>query len=190
MVILVDYVIIALLGLILILLMIILFKRNNNSDIVDKVNKIEVSLIKEINEFRNNFSHDINNDFINLNERIDNRLRYMNDKVNERLDDNFERTNKTFSSVLERLSKIDEAQKKIDNLSCDIISLQGILTDKKTRGIFGEVNLSHILSNIFGANNDKIYKLQYTFDNGVIADCCTGPSVLFEFRLYQIHELF
>lgn len=170
--ILVDYVIIALLGLILILLMIILFKRNNNSDIVDKVNKIEVSLIKEINEFRNNFSHDINNDFINLNERIDNRLRYMNDKVNERLDDNFERTNKTFSSVLERLSKIDEAQKKIDNLSSDIISLQGILTDKKTRGIFGEVNLSHILSNIFGANNDKIYKLQYTFDNGVIADCC------------------
>ena len=48
-------------------------------------------------------------------------------------------------NVIERLSKIDEAQKKIENLSGDIISLQSILTDKKSRGIFGEVNLKHIL---------------------------------------------
>lgn len=166
-----DYVIISLLGLIIILLIVIIFKRNNNSDTVDKLNKLEISLIKEISDFKQDFSKDINEDFINLNERIDNRLRYINDKVNERLDENFERTNKTFSSVLERLSKIDEAQKKIDILSTDIISLQGILTDKKTRGIFGEVNLKHILSNIFGDNNEKIYKLQYTLENDSIADC-------------------
>ena len=49
-----------------------------------------------------------------------------------------------------------------------------MLTDKKTRGIYGEVNLKHILTNVFGENNDKIYKLQYTFENGSIAD-----SVLF-----------
>ena len=167
-----EYVIISVLCLNLILLIIILLKKNSNSNLDDKINKVEISLIKEINEFQNKFSRDINDDFINFSERVDNRLRYMNDKVNERLNDNFDKTNKTFSSVLERLSKIDEAQKKIDNLSTDIISLQGILTDKKTRGIFGEVNLAHILANIFGDNNDKIYKLQYTFDNGVIADCC------------------
>ena len=167
-----EYVIISVLCLNLILLIIILLKKNSNSNLDDKINKVEISLIKEINEFQNKFSRDINDDFINFSERVDNRLRYMNDKVNARLNDNFDTTNKTFSSVLERLSKIDEAQKKIDNLSTDIISLQGILTDKKTRGIFGEVNLAHILANIFGDNNDKIYKLQYTFDNGVIADCC------------------
>lgn len=71
-------------------------------------------------------------------------------------------------NVLERLSKIDEAQKKIDLLSKDIISLQGILTDKKTRGIFGEVNLKHILSSVFGENNNGIYKLQYTFSMVVL----------------------
>ena len=49
--------------------------------------------------------------------------------------------------------------------------MQSILTDKKTRGIFGEVNLKHILVSVFGENNDKIYKLQYTFETGVIADC-------------------
>ncbi len=41
-------------------------------------------------------------------------------------------------------------KKKIDTLSTDIVSLQSILTDKKSRGIFGEVNLKHILVSIFG----------------------------------------
>ena len=90
--------------------------------------------------------------------------------VNERLDENFEKTNKTFVSVLERLAKIDEAQ-KIDILSNDIVSLQSVLTDKKSRGVFGEVNLAHIMSSVFGNNNDKIYQLQYSFNNGTIADC-------------------
>ena len=49
--------------------------------------------------------------------------------------------------------------------------MQSILTDKKTRGIFGEVNLKHILVSVFGENNDKVYKMQYTFKTGVIADC-------------------
>ena len=71
---------------------------------------------------------------------------------------------------MERLAKIDEAQKKIDNLSNDIISLQTVLTDKKSRGIFGEVNLKQILTSIFGEVNEKIYKMQYTLSTGVIVD--------------------
>ena len=82
--------------------------------------------------------------------------------------------NKTFTNVIERLSKIDEAQKKIDHLSSDIISLESILTDKKSRGIFGEVNLRHILSSVFGEKNDSIYQMQYSLSTKVIAD-----SVLF-----------
>jgi DNA recombination protein RmuC len=101
---------------------------------------------------------------------MDNRLNLINDRVNERLDENFEKTNKTFNNVLEKLAKIDEAQKKIDSLSTDIVSLQGILTDKKSRGIFGEVNLTHILTSVFGDKNDKVYQLQYSFDNNTIAD--------------------
>ena len=161
-----QYVIIGLLVVVIILLIIVIFKKNN-SDVVDKMNSVEIDMIKELNNFNNN----LNKDFNEMNDRIENKINRMNDKVNERLDENFERTNKTFSNVLERLSKIDEAQKKIDHLSSDIISLQGILTDKKTRGIFGEVNLNHILTNIFGPNNDKIYKMQYPFSNGTIVDC-------------------
>ncbi|MDO4963739.1 MAG: DNA recombination protein RmuC, partial [bacterium] len=152
----------------IIMLVIIIIKPKYKDD---KLNRLEINVIKEISDFKNDFSHSLTNDFNNQTEKLDNRLRLINDKVNERLDENFERTNKTFTNVLERLSKIDEAQKKIDTLSGDIISLQGVLTDKKTRGIFGEVNLENILSNVFGNNNTKIYQMQYTFDNGTIADC-------------------
>ena len=148
-----------------------LMKNINESNITERLGKLETNVIKEMGEFKNDINRDMNDDFTKLSEGIEQRLRLINDRVNERLDENFEKTNKTFTSVLERLSKIDEAQKKIDTLSNDIVSLQGILTDKKTRGIFGEVNLKHILSSVFGENNKKIYELQHTFENGVIADC-------------------
>lgn len=169
-----EYIILGILIVILILLVVILLKNNNNSNTEEKINRLELNMIKEIGEFKNDFSRSLTEDFNNQTERLDNRLRLINEKVNERLDENFEKTNKTFTNVLERLSKIDEAQKKIDTLSGDIVSLQGVLTDKKTRGIFGEVNLQHILSNVFGENNTKVYQMQYTFSNGTIAD-----SVLF-----------
>ncbi|MDD6403470.1 MAG: DNA recombination protein RmuC [Mollicutes bacterium] len=169
-----DYIIIGLLVALIILTVISLFKNINESNITERLGKLEVSMMKEMGNFKNDLSRDLNDDFTKLNEGVEKRLLLINDKVNERLDQNFEKTNKTFQNVIERLSRIDEAQKKIDNLSGDIISLQSILTDKKTRGIYGEVNLKHILVSVFGERNDNIYRLQYTFSTGVIAD-----SVLF-----------
>ncbi|MEG2457791.1 MAG: DNA recombination protein RmuC [Bacilli bacterium] len=175
------YIIIGLLVLLLIVDLVLIFKikSTNESDIIQRLGKIETTLVKEIGDFKTDFSRTLTTDFTLQSERIDKRLQYINDKVNERLDVNFEKTNKTFSNVLERLAKIDEAQKKIDSLSSDIVSLQNVLTDKKSRGIFGEVNLNHILSSIFGEKNDKIYKLQYTLPNGYIVDSILfGPSPL------------
>ncbi|MCI8778032.1 MAG: DNA recombination protein RmuC [Bacilli bacterium] len=166
-----DYVIIIILIVILILTVISLFKNINESNITERLGKLETNMIKDINDFKFDLNKSLNNDFNSLTDRMDNRLNLINDKVNERLDENFEKTNKTFASVLERISKIDEAQKKIDLLSNDIVSLQSVLTDKKTRGIFGEINLNHIMSNVFGEKNDNIYQLQYSFSNGTIADC-------------------
>lgn len=154
-----EYIIIGLLVIILILVVIGLFKNINEANITDRLGRLEVNITKDLSDFKSS----LNKDFNELSEKQDKRLMMINDKVNERLDQNFDKANKTFMNVLERLSKIDEAQKKIDLLSKDIISLQGILTDKKTRGIFGEVNLKHILSSVFGENNNGIYKLQYTF---------------------------
>lgn len=169
-----DYIIIVLLIVLIILGVISLLKNINEAHITERIGKLETNVVKELSDFKSDFSRNLNNDFIALNERLENKLNLINDRVNERLDENFKTSNKTFMSVLERLSKIDEAQKKIESLSTDIVSLQSVLTDKKARGIFGEVNLKNILANVFGEKNDKIYRLQYSFDNGVIAD-----SVLF-----------
>ena len=164
----IDYIIIGLLIILIILVIILLLKGNNN--LIEKVGKLELNTVRELSNFRNELSRSLTDDFDKLEEKVERRLILINDKVNERLDENFNKTNKTFTNVLERLSKIDEAQKKIENLSGDIISLQSILTDKKSRGIFGEVNLKHILVNVFGENNEKIYSLQHTLPNTTIVD--------------------
>ena len=165
-----DYIIIGILVLLVVLVTISLFKNINESNITERLGKLETSITKELGEFQNDINRNLNEDINKLNDKIENRLNVINDRVNERLDENFEKTNKTFTSVLERLSKIDEAQKKIDSLSNDIVSLQSVLTDKKSRGIFGEVNLKQILSSVFGDENSKVYSLQYKFNNGFIAD--------------------
>ena len=165
-----DYIIIGLLVIILILVIISIIKGVNESNITERLGKLENTTVKELSDFRYDLSRNMNDDFERLNIKMENKLNMINDRVNERLDESFNKTNKTFTSVLERLTKIDEAQKKIDNLSTDIVSLQSILTDKKSRGIFGEINLKHILVSIFGEKNDNVYRLQYTFGNNTIAD--------------------
>ena len=155
-----DYVIITLLILVIVLVIISLSKNINEGNITERLGRFETNITREIGNFKADFSRDMNKDFNELNDKIEERLIKINDKVNNRLDENFDKTNKTFMSVLERLSKIDEAQKKIEVLSNDIVSLQGILTDKKSRGTFGEVNLNNILRSVFGENNTKIYDLQ------------------------------
>lgn len=163
-----EYIIIGLLVIVIILIIILLVRGNNN--MIEKIGDLETTTVKELSTFRNDLSKSMSDDFDKLEDKVEKRLIYINDKVNERLDENFSKTNKTFTNVLERLSKIDEAQKKIETLSGDIISLQSILTDKKSRGIFGEVNLKHILASVFGDKNDKVYRLQYTLPNTTIAD--------------------
>lgn len=165
-----DYIIIAGIVIIIILVIISIIKNVNESNITERLGKLETNVVKELSTFQVDLMKTMNDNFDKTNNRVEERLININDRVNERLDENFNKTNRTFTSVLERLSKIDEAQKKIDTLSTDIVSLQSILTDKKSRGIFGEINLKHILVSIFGEHNDKIYRLQYSFNNNTIAD--------------------
>ena len=169
-----DYVILVLLIILIVLGFLNLLKKNDDKYIIERLGKQEKNISNDLADFKFDINKYLTNDFNKLNETIENRLLLINEKVNERIDQNFEKTNKTFNNILERLTKIDEAQKKIDSLSTEIVGLQSVLTDKKTRGIFGEVNLNYILSSVFGDNNKKIYDIQHTMSNGSIAD-----SILF-----------
>lgn len=103
---------------------------------------------KLIQESFNNASQHLRNSIETLSKTVDGRLEQIGGKVNERLDEGFKKTNETFVSVMARLATIDEAQKKIDGLTTNVVSLQELLGDKRSRGAFGEVQLEGLVRNI------------------------------------------
>ncbi|MDR3391011.1 MAG: DNA recombination protein RmuC [Sulfuriferula sp.] len=99
---------------------------------------------------------------------VDTRLAEISGKVTERLDDGFKKTNETFANVMARLATIDEAQKKIDGLTTNVVTLQELLGDKRSRGAYGEVQLEGLVRNILPPD---AYEFQATLSNGSRADC-------------------
>jgi DNA recombination protein RmuC len=103
-----------------------------------------------------------------LTEEIRNHLHSLTQQVNHKLTEGFEKTSHTFIDVVKRLTIIDEAQKKITELSSHVVSLQDVLVDKRARGAFGEVQLSTLIGNMIPATH---YQMQYTLSNQKRADC-------------------
>lgn len=125
---------------------------------------------------------------------VDNRLEQIGGKVSERLDEGFKKTNETFISVMERLATIDEAQKKIDGLTVNMVSLQELLGDKRSRGAYGEVQLEGLVRNVLPASS---FSMQHSFANGTRVDCAlflpapTGTvAVDSKFPLENYHKMF
>lgn len=154
-------------------------QNKNNVAQVKEIGEINKSINEELNRFKESISKmsdqqiketkdNLQTNFEKLQKDVENRLNLINDKVEMRLSKGFEETNKTFTSIIERLAKIDEAQKKIETLSKDVVSLSDILSDKKSRGTFGEIQLHQILSSVFGDKNDNIYELQKSLFNNTI----------------------
>lgn len=141
-----------------------------NERVLERYGMFERALREELGQYSSSVNQQLQQDFAKLNERIEFNLLRINDKVNERLDQSFNKTNETFQNILVRLAKIDEAQKKIESLSTDIVSLQNLLSDKKSRGTYGEVQLYQIMAAVFGEKNDRIYQTQYKLSNGTIVD--------------------
>lgn len=103
-----------------------------------------------------------------LSKTVDGRLEEIGGKVSERLDEGFKKTNDTFVRVMERLATIDEAQKKIDGLTTNVVSLQELLGDKRSRGAFGEVQLEALVRNVLPVTS---YAMQHALANGTRVDC-------------------
>jgi DNA recombination protein RmuC len=123
---------------------------------------------KQVGEYLTRNSEDIGKKMLGLTEKTDERLKEISGQVEKRLADGFEKTNATFTDVIKRLALIDEAQKKITELSTNVVGLQEILADKSSRGAFGEVQLHSLVRNVLA---EADYQLQYTLPNDKIADC-------------------
>ncbi len=124
---------------------------------------------KSLHEMSKEIQTQSSKDIEKLTAKVEENLQNINEKVEKRLTKGFENIDKTFKDIIVGIAKIGEAQKKIESLSSEVNSLQSVLTDKKSRGIFGEVQLNSILNSIFGDKKD-LYDLQYSFDSGVIVD--------------------
>ena len=125
---------------------------------------------------------------------VDARLEQISGKVSERLDEGFKKTNETFANVMARLAVIDEAQKKIDGLASNVVSLQELLGDKRSRGAYGEVQLEALVSNVLPA---QFFQLQQTLSNGTRVDCLlklpepTGQVAIdSKFPLENYHKMY
>ncbi len=120
-------------------------------------------------------------------------LAEMQERMKETLSGSSEKTTKSLTQLQERLATIDRAQTNIEKLSGDVLSLQDILSNKQRRGMFGEIQLTDIVSKALPSDS---YALQHTLSNGKRADCLVhlpnppGPIVIdakFPFEAYEAY---
>lgn len=112
---------------------------------------------------------------------IEQRLQQVTESMNVNLSSSAQRTAASLGELQQRLLTIDKAQENITKLSGDVLSLQDILSNKQTRGAFGEIQLNDIVSKALPSD---AYTFQHTLSNGKRADCLIhlpnppGPIVI------------
>lgn len=166
-----EYIYLTIIGLLVVVVVLILIinkdsklKQNQKLEQLmnDHNNNLKFEILKVINES----SHVSQTELF---KSINNQFEVITNKVNTSINQSFKKTDETFVGVAERLAKIDEHNKNITNLASEVLTLNNILTDKQTRGIFGEIQLNKILEAVLGKNKE-LYELQKTLSNKRIVD--------------------
>ena len=112
---------------------------------------------------------------------MEQRLAEVQRQMTEALHGTSTRTARSLGELQQRLETIDKAQANIEKLSGNVLSLQDILSNKQTRGAFGEIQLNDIVQK---ALPKDAYSMQATLSNGRRADCLIhlpnppGPIVI------------
>lgn len=112
---------------------------------------------------------------------MEQRLAEVQRQMTEALHGTSTRTARSLGELQQRLETIDKAQANIEKLSGNVLSLQDILSNKQTRGAFGEIQLHDIVQK---ALPKDAYTMQATLTNGKRADCLIhlpnppGPIVI------------
>lgn len=123
---------------------------------------------QQVKEALQDYAKELGERVTQLTQTTESKLNTINQQVEKRLADGFEKTNATFGDVIKRLALIDAAQQKITELSTNVVSLQEILNDKRSRGAFGEIQLTALISNLIP---EQHVSYQHTLSNGRRPDC-------------------
>ncbi len=98
---------------------------------------------------------------------LDERLAKVSERVGKSITDTQERSSESLKHLHERLALIDRAQKNIEMLSTEVSGLQSILSNKQSRGAFGEIQMQDIIKTLMPPN---AYSFQHTLSNGKRVD--------------------
>lgn len=142
---------------------------------LESLTVIQNSIQTHMQAIRNQISENLTVHSDQLTKRVDKlteennkRLQEISGQVEKRLNEGFEKTTQIFADVVKRLALIDEAQRKITELSSNVVSLQEVLADKRSRGAFGEVQLSALIRNMLPESS---FSFQHTLSNSKRPDC-------------------
>ena len=135
---------------------------------VERFGEMQNSIEKRLGEMAKESIQSFSKSNNELHEILQKRLNDISGQVEHRLNKGFEKTTETFTDVVKRLALIDEAQKRITELSSNVVSLQEVLTDKRSRGAFGEVQMAGLIGNVMPEGS---YALQHSLSNGTRVDC-------------------
>ncbi len=160
----------------------------NNARVIDQqhASELKESLIRELAETRHHLDQYQFDSLKMLQDSLQQGLHRVNERLNQviehtqrtlygltqtvegRLADGFAKTTATFTDIHKRLALIDEAQKRMAELSKQMLTLQQILGDKRLRGVLGETQLSALIQNVLPSTH---FNLQHTLSNGKRVDC-------------------
>lgn len=123
---------------------------------------------QQVKEALTDYAKELGRRIDQLTQTTETKLKEINQQVEKRLAEGFEKTNETFGDIIKRLAFIDAAQQKITELSTNVVSLEEILNDKRSRGAFGEVQLSALIHNMIP---EPHFSFQHLLSNNKRPDC-------------------
>jgi DNA recombination protein RmuC len=103
-----------------------------------------------------------------LQRTLDERIAALDKRLGENLTDSATKTAASIAGIGERLVVIDEAQKNISALSGHVVSLQQVLSNKQSRGAFGQAQMEDIVRDGLPST---LYDFQFTLSNRNRPDC-------------------
>lgn len=142
-------------------------RRTERLESIQRTSEMEYRLA-EMAGVLQNFSAQSQSQQVHLQRTIDERLDQVGQRVGQGLNDQSQRTAFSLNQLNERLAVIDAAQNNLANLSGEMLSLKDILSNKQTRGAFGQGRMEAIISD---GLHSRAYSFQATLSNGLRPDC-------------------
>ena len=156
----------------------VILKKDIEASLAKEMVQVNETNNQKLERFQTNIIETMTKRFESINLQLGEKMKEINQKVEDKLKEGFQGTSETMAQVRERLKVIDEAQKNMESLSKDVVSLRSIMEGNQTRGAYGEYQLNMVLHNVFG-DTVGCYQEQYTIKKVKEGDDVRADAVVF-----------